>query len=304
VSRAVAGALPNLIVIGAMKAGTSALHYYLDLHPEIVMSNPKELDFFVDSRVAEGDAWDFGEDDLRIERTLNANWSRGVDWYSRHFRSGARVRGEASPSYTAPWYPDVAQRMASVVSEARLIFLVRDPVERAISNYAHQRTLGRDRRPIEDALAAARSPYVARSRYALAIEPFLRRFPSSQLLVVSREELLERRRETVRAVYRFVGVDEGFWSEKAEGERYRGETTVARGPVAQLIARSPARALARRLPDAVKSSAERVVAARRPPEAQVASPALRTRLAWYLGDDVAHLKELVGRDFPEWPAYR
>jgi hypothetical protein len=140
--------------------------------------------------------------------------------------------------------------MASVVPDARLIFLVRDPAARAISNYAHQRTLGRDRRAIEEALGDPRSPYVARSRYALAIEPFLRSFDRSQLLILSREELLERRRETVRAAYRFVGVDESFWSEKAVSERYRGEAKAARGPVARMIARSPARVLARRMPDA------------------------------------------------------
>jgi hypothetical protein len=300
----VRGALPNLIVIGAMKAGTSALHYYLDLHPEIAMSSPKELDFFVDGAIAEGDAWRFGEEDLRVEQSLDANWSRGVDWYSRHFRASAPVRGEASPSYSAPWYPEVAERMASLVPDARLIFLVRDPAARAISNYAHQRTLGRDRRAIEEALGDPRSPYVARSRYALAIEPFLRSFDRSQLLVVSREELLERRRETVRAAYRFAGVDESFWSDKAEGERYRGEAKAARGPVAQLLARSPARALARRLPDAVKSGAERALAARRPPEPTRAGTALRTRLTAFLRDDVRRLEELVDRGFPEWSAYR
>jgi len=300
---AVAGALPNLIVIGAMKAGTSALHYYLDLHPEVSMSSLKELDFFVDGRIAEGDAWRFGEDDLRIEHALDANWSRGVAWYSRHFRADAPVRGEASPSYTAPWYPDVAERMAALVPDARLIFLVRDPVARAVSNYSHQRTLGRDRRSIEEAFADERSPYVARSRYALVIEPFLRRFDSSQLLVLSCEELLERRRDTVGAAYRFAGVDQSFWSEKAESERYRGEAKAARGPVAQLIARSPARALARRLPDAVKSRGESALAARHPPEVGVASPALRARLAGFFGEDIERLVELVGRDFPEWPAY-
>lgn len=295
------GALPNLIVIGAMKAGTSALHHYLDVHPEIAMSRPKELDFFVDGRVADGEQWRFGDEDLRIERTLDANWSRGVDWYARHFRADARVRGEASPSYSAPWYPDVAERMAALVPDARLVFLVRDPVERAISNYSHQRMLGRDQRPIEDALAGARSPYVARSRYALAIEPFLRHFARSQLLVVTREELLERRREAVRAVYRFAGVEEGFWSEELERERYRGEARSARGPVTRLLARSPARALARRLPDGVKGRAERALAARRPPPPAVASPALRERLAGYLRDDVARLEELTGRAFSEWP---
>src|SRR3954453_13232385 len=75
------GALPNLVVVGAQKCGTSGLHYYLGLHPEISMSRPKELNFFIEER----------------------NFSRGVDWYRRHFGPAARVGGESSPKYTA--YP-------------------------------------------------------------------------------------------------------------------------------------------------------------------------------------------------------
>src|SRR6187399_2211355 len=68
-ARAGRGALPNLIVIGAQKCGTSGLHYYLSLHPEIWMSRPKELNFFLEER----------------------NWPRGVDWYRDHFDPDARV---------------------------------------------------------------------------------------------------------------------------------------------------------------------------------------------------------------------
>src|SRR6059058_6332030 len=75
------GALPNLIVIGAQKCGTSGLHYYLSLHPEVSMSRPKELNFFI------------------VER----NWPRGTEWYAAHFEPRAIVRGESSPNYTA--YP-------------------------------------------------------------------------------------------------------------------------------------------------------------------------------------------------------
>src|SRR5205085_12476815 len=73
------GALPNLIVIGAQKCGTSGLHYYLSLHPEISVSTPKELNFFIAER----------------------NWPLGLDWYRSHFDAEARVRSEASPNYSA-----------------------------------------------------------------------------------------------------------------------------------------------------------------------------------------------------------
>src|SRR5215210_6346576 len=98
-----AGALPNLVVIGAQKCGTSGLHYHLGLHPEVSMSKPKELNFFIGER----------------------NWPRGEDWYRRHFDPNAKVRGEASPNYTAfPQHVGVPERMASMVPDAKLIYVL------------------------------------------------------------------------------------------------------------------------------------------------------------------------------------
>jgi hypothetical protein len=101
--------LPNLIVIGAQKCGTSGLHYYLSLHPEVSMSTPKELNYFIAER----------------------NLPRGIEWYSRHFDPNARCRGEASPNYTAyPQHLGVPERIAAVVPDLRLVYIVSDPVER------------------------------------------------------------------------------------------------------------------------------------------------------------------------------
>jgi hypothetical protein len=84
--------LPNLIVIGAQKCGTTSLHYYLSLHPEIAMSRTKELHFF------------------------SRRWRRGLRWYERQFRDPAPIRGESSPSYAFyPVWRDVPERMAEVV---------------------------------------------------------------------------------------------------------------------------------------------------------------------------------------------
>lgn len=155
------GVLPNLIVIGAMKCGTTALHRYLDLHPEVAMSEPKELNFF------------FGPErlDERDEPAARSagNWHRGVGWYAMQFRP-APVRGEASPGYTSPSFPEAAERMARVVPEARLVYAVRDPVARAVSQYLHHRADGTERRPIEEALLDPASQYLARSLYHERLE--------------------------------------------------------------------------------------------------------------------------------------
>src|SRR3954451_2019382 len=98
------GALPTLVVIGAMKGGTTSLYHYLRAHPDVFMSNEKELNFFSD-------------DDM---------YDRGREWYEAQFTGDkarrARVRGEASPRYTmASAAPDTAARMAALLPDARLV---------------------------------------------------------------------------------------------------------------------------------------------------------------------------------------
>ena len=211
------GALPNLVVIGAMKCGTSALHSYLDRHPQIDMSKPKELNFFfgptTSAQAAPGDSHRMQEQGCGWS---SGNWHRGSQWYSRHFRREAIARGESSPGYTSPSHHGVAQRMARAIPAARLIYLVRDPVDRAISQYRHHRSEGTESRPIEKALLDPDSQYLSRGRYYERLAPFLECFARQQIAIVSAEELLTRRRATLLSLFRFVGVDEGFWSSDLE----------------------------------------------------------------------------------------
>jgi hypothetical protein len=197
------GILPNLIIIGAMKCGTTALHRYLDLHPDVAMSEPKELNFFCGpERPDDGDgpaAWSAG------------NWHRGVGWYAARFRP-APVRGEASPGYTSPSFPEAAERMARVVPGARLVYAVRDPVERAVSQYLHHHTDGTEKRPIEEALLDPASQYVERSLYHARLAPYLARFPRERILICAQEDLSSNPRAALRELYRFAGVDDSFRS--------------------------------------------------------------------------------------------
>lgn len=181
-------------MIGAEKCGTSSLHYYLGLHPQIAMSRPKELNFF-----AEG--W---------------NWERGVDWYERHFPTDAPVRGETSPIYTFPWIEGVAARMVSVVPDARLVFIARDPVDRMVSQYEETVNIGQEPHAPAEALCEPNSLYLQASSYHRALAPFIAAFPAERFFVTSQEALLARRGDTLRALFRFLGVHEGFFSPKFE----------------------------------------------------------------------------------------
>src|SRR5579859_6236482 len=137
--------LPNLIIIGAPKAGTTSLHRYLELHPQVFMASEKELRYF----------W---RDDWRERRA----------WYESRFDSDAPVRGEATPAYAAyPHRPNVPERMHELVPQAKLVYLVRDPIERLLSHWVQRRSDG-DRTPFERYMAEYErpdNPIVCPSRY-------------------------------------------------------------------------------------------------------------------------------------------
>lgn len=253
------GALPDLVVIGAMKCGTTALHAALDEHPQIVMSRPKELNFFFGP--ARGDA--------RTPWTAGNRW-RGVDWYTGHFPADARLGGESSPGYTSPDHPGVAGRMAALLPAARLVYLVRDPLVRALSQYDHHRAEGSERRDLADALCDPASQYLARGRYHERLLPFLAHYPRERILVVAQEDLAAARATTLRRVCAFVGVDPALWRD---------------APSSEAPSRSRAVAPPRAAPD------ERL--------AEV-DPRLRARLADALRDDARRLRDLSGQALASW----
>src|SRR3972149_2256199 len=145
--------LPNFLVIGAPKAGTTSLYHYLRLHPQVFMPATKELSFFVEQN----------------------NWPRGRAWYEEQFSGAvdAAAIGEASPRYTMyPQYAGVPARIADLLPDIRLIYLVRHPIERMRSHYLDHVIYGAEKAPIEKALLD--NPlYLNASRYDLQIEQYM-----------------------------------------------------------------------------------------------------------------------------------
>ena len=282
-ARSEGGALPNLIVIGGLKCGTTSLHHYLNLHPEIGMSRPKELNFFVSE----------------------LNWELGTDWYRSHFPAAAAVRGETSPHYTnRPRFEGVAGRMRETLDTgARLIYMVRHPVDRLLSHYLHNVGSGYESRELAEAVSNPRSAYVQRGLYAFQLEPYLEAFGAERILVVSREELGRDRDATVRKVFDFCGVDSGFSSAEFDREWETGSGKGSGGfRLMDRAVRMPGlRALDRnfdRLPERMRWLVERVV---HDPSAGEAAkpelePELRARLAAHFRPDAEELERLIGRE--------
>ncbi len=293
------GELPNLIVIGAQKSGTSALHYYLDLHPEVQMSSPKELCFFLCEDDFEPGPFISEPRELELLAGMR-NWSRGRDWYERHFRSGARVRGEATPGYASPWFPGVAERMAGLVPDAKLIFIARDPLERIVSHYMQMLEMGREWRPLSEAVGRPDSIYVARSRYASLLRPFRERYPAERLLIVRHDDLLDRRREAMRRVFGFLGVSEGFWSPRMERQRH---PSARKGRRFRALSRIQQASWAKpfyRLPQEAKWVLERLAYSSGQGRRPVLGPELRLRLLEELEPEILELERITGWNLAAW----
>jgi hypothetical protein len=204
--------LPDLLVIGAQRAGTSSLYKYLETHPDVLPSLRKETEYF----------------------TLF--YGLGEEWYRAHFPTTARMKMrrrsavvfEATPYYL--FHPMAAARAAAVVPDARLVVLLRNPVDRAYSHWHHEVRGGREPLAFEDALDAEqerigadherllvdpdyvsrrhhRYSYVARGRYADQLERWLAHYPRQRFVFVRSEDLYADPPQTYRRLLDDLGLE-------------------------------------------------------------------------------------------------
>ncbi|TMK69267.1 MAG: sulfotransferase domain-containing protein [Actinobacteria bacterium] len=232
-----------------------------------------------------------------------AQLAAGTRLVRRPFRAGRTRARRKLPALHEP--ACVRRRFAAhVVPAARIVYVVRDPIDRMLSHYMHNVGGGYDERPIEEALADPQSSYVTRSRYFFQLEPYLDAFGSGSIQIVSREELKNARPETMRRAFEFCGVDPNFTSEQFEREWETGVAkTGSRFRVMDRAVRLPGlRALDRnfdRFPESLRWIVERLV--HDPEGGEAPKPELpldlRDELVGLFREDTARLEELAGRQF-------
>jgi len=213
------GALPNAIVIGAMKSGTTSLFDYLTQHPDVCGSRTKELHFF------------------------DNQFPLGTRWYRANFTPrGEKVRLESSPYYF--FHPLAPARAAALVPDAKLILLLRNPADRAYSHYNQNREEGLEPLSFEEALereaerlageeealasgtvershAHQTFSYAAKGLYAPQLRRWLQHFPRGQVLILKAEDLFRRPQETVDQVTDFLGIARFPIADLSGGNRRR-----------------------------------------------------------------------------------
>ena len=197
--------LPNIIIIGAQKSGTTSLFNYLEQHPQIVGSKPKEVHYF------------------------DINYEYGTLWYRSHFPLKSNSLAlEASPYYIC--HPHAPKRIYNLLPNVRLIAILRNPVERAISHYFHQVRTRSEKLPIFDALKYEevrlktswknmvademynnrnhqRFSYKQRGVYIEQLERFWKFFDSRNLFIINSEKLFTEPFNTLNEIFSFLEVD-------------------------------------------------------------------------------------------------
>jgi hypothetical protein len=185
------GALPDFIIIGAQKCGTTAFYGLLTRHPNVEPAAVRELHYFD-----------------RLDR-----FEKGTEWYRRCFprpqwKNGRRsITGEKTPYYL--FHPDVPERMAEVVPRARMIVLLRNPVDRAYSQYHHdartmQASEGTETRTFEETIEQQDSTHLPRGIYVDQLLRWSEYFSKEQMLVLKSEDFFRHTTETLRLVQDFL----------------------------------------------------------------------------------------------------
>jgi hypothetical protein len=197
---------PHFVILGTQRGGTTSLYRYLTAHPCVIPAIRKELHFF--------DSW----------------YDRGPDWYRAQFPSRLPpgcITGEATPYYL--FHPHAAERMRAHAPHAKLIVLLRNPIDRAYSHYGHSVRLGHEALPFEEAIARENArlqgetekliadgtyysfnhqnfSYAARGRYVDQLQTWFSFFPREQFLILQSEELYRDPNATVQRVTDFLGL--------------------------------------------------------------------------------------------------
>lgn len=284
--------MPNFLIIGAQKAGTTALHRYLDQHPEVYMSPVKETNFFA----LEGKRLDFcGPRDRDVlERSENVASMTDIEGYRRLFGgvAGEKAIGEASPLYLCS--PEAPGRIRRYVPEAKLVAVLRNPVERAYSGFLMMRACGRE--PIADFASALREEgrrakdnwehswhYKRMGFYHTQLKRYYDAFDRGQIRVYLHEDLDADTLGTLQNLFGFLGVDGTFVPDvsvrhNVSGVRKNGASPAPPGE-----------------PDPLSAGLEeRDILGPHPP------PEVRSWLAAEYREDIRKLQDLIQRDLSGW----
>lgn len=279
------GGLPNFVIVGAARSGSTSLYRHLRAHPEVFLPRRKELHYF------------------------DKHWNDGLDWYRSHYAeaSGQPALGDATPTYM--YKAQAVERMAATLPDARLVAILRNPVDRAYSHYWMNRSQWKEKLSFEAALAAepvrlaaddghkhrgvpGSCAYVDRGRYLYQLRRLCEHYPHQRLMVmVFEDELARAPQRAYASLCRFLGIDDSFVAPDLDSAANRSIAYRS-----QLVGR-----VTRLAPRSLKPVARAVARANeRPLSYPPMAPETRARLVEAYRADNAALATWLGRDLSAW----
>lgn len=268
--------LPDFVIIGAMKCGTSTLHAQLAAQPQFFMSEPKEPNFFSDDEI----------------------YAKGEDWYRGLFAKAPKgaIKGESSTHYAKlPTYPKTIDRVAALIPDAKFIYVMRDPIERLASHYIHEWTQGVINCPIDEAIDK-HPELVAYSRYAYQLEPWIDRFGKDRILPVSFERMTAEPDVALKRIAGFLGAKgEVRWRSDLDAQNVSAER-IRKFPFYSLVVDNPVATFLRRtlVPRSLRDRVKSNLQMRERPQLSAEKIAALSEL---FAEDRTSLIRLLGEDY-------
>ena len=265
---------PDFIIIGAMKSATSTLHDQLAMQPGIVMSDPKEPNFFSDEE----------------------NWAKGMGWYTGLFASAKEgdLCGESSTHYSKlPRHPKVIERLKEHTPDAKFVYVMRHPIDRLVSHYIHEWTMRVLDMPLSQALDDHQALHDF-SRYTMQLRPYFEAFGRDRVLPVFFDHVLKHSQEELERVCKFIG-----YTGKPQWKDMRASNVSSErmriSPLRDLIVNAPGLAFIRKrfVPQSVRDRIKKLWTMRNRPQLTETE---RARLARAFDEDLAELGRWLGID--------
>ncbi len=264
-----------------MKSGTTSLYHYLRSHPDIFIPAIKEPCFFSNKTI----------------------WERGIKWYESLFNGygNSKAIGEASTNYTKyPIFPNVPERIASIESKMKLIYILRHPIDRIYSQYVHNFYFGNEINSIEDVIMN-KPQYIQISLYYKQIDQYLKYFPKEQLLIIILEDMEKDALKIIKNVFEFLNVETTFIPPNIT-ER-RNQTKYKRGPdnkLMKILKKLPIyHNISSRLSDNIKAKFK-VLLKRKIESPELLSNELYNILVEEVSGDLEKLRTFLKRDLKCW----
>lgn len=222
---------PNFFLIGAVKSGSTSLYYYLNEHPDIYMSPIKEPHYFshtdmdfsefrpkIKERISFFDQRKYLQSSMKklVHRAYLTSWVDYVQLF-KNVKNETAI-GEASTSYL--WSASAAKEIKDKIPEAKIIFILRNPIERTFSHYLMDLKNGLTSRDFLQALTednlvetptwGKNSMYLETGMYAKQVKRYMELFPETQYKFILFDDFVSQPMSVIKEVYRFLGVDDSF----------------------------------------------------------------------------------------------